>query len=77
MKVGLFRKPLLAGLGLVALILGGLWIGQGLNLIQGSTMTGDPKWFVIGSILALLGVLLMFLGFGGSHRDPNGPPGQH
>lgn len=77
MRRGPFKNPLLAGLGVLALIIGGTWIGQGLNLIPGSFMTGDPKWFVIGSIVALVGVLLIFLGLGGSRRDPNGPPGQH
>lgn len=77
MRLGPFKNPLLTGLGVLALIIGGTWIGQGLNLIPGSFMTGDPKWFVIGSIVGLVGLLLIFLSLGGSRRDPNGPPGQH
>jgi hypothetical protein len=77
MRVGPFKNPLLAGLGVLALLIGGTWIGQGANLIPGSVMTGDPKWFVIGAIVFGAGVLLIVLGIGRSGRDPNGPPGQH
>ncbi len=77
MRIGPFTNPLMAGLGALALLIGGTWIGQGLNLIPGSFMTGDPTWFVIGSIVFLGGVLLILLGLGRFGRDPNGPPGQH
>ena len=71
------KQPLIAGLGVLALLIGGTWLGQGINLIPGSVMTGDPRWAVIGSIVLLVGVLLIYVGVGGSRRDPNGPPGQH
>lgn len=77
MRVGPFTNPLLAGLGLLALVIGGTWIGQGLNLIPGSFMTGDPTWFVLGAIVFLAGVLLILRSLGRSRHDPNGPPGQH
>ncbi|CAA9411649.1 MAG: hypothetical protein AVDCRST_MAG75-2791 [uncultured Propionibacteriaceae bacterium] len=77
MRLGPFTNPLMAGLGVAGLLIGGTWIGQGLNLIPGSFMTGDPTWFVIGSIVFLGGVLLLLLGLGRFGRDPNGPPGQH
>ena len=77
MRIGPFTNPLMAGLGVLGLLIGGTWIGQGLNLIPGSFMTGDPTWFVIGSIVFLGGVLLILLGLGRFGRDPNGPPGQH
>ena len=48
--------------GVIALVVGGIWVGQGLNLIPGSFMTGDTKWFVIGLIVAVVGVLLVVLG---------------
>ena len=49
----------LAVVGVVAILLGGLWIGQGSNLIKGSAMTGESKWLVIGAIVLLAGVLLI------------------
>lgn len=35
----------------LALLLGLVWIGQGIGLIKGSFMTGDPTWAVIGAIV--------------------------
>ena len=32
-------------------LLGLVWVGQGVGLIRGSFMTGDPKWAVIGAVL--------------------------
>lgn len=48
--------------GVLAVVIGGVWIGQGLNLIPGSFMTGDKKWFVIGTIVAVIGIILLALG---------------
>jgi hypothetical protein len=59
---GRLRRPILIGLGVLAILIGLVWVGQGLNLIPGSVMTGDPKWFVIGAIVAVVGVLLIFVG---------------
>lgn len=58
------RKTALTGVGVAAILVGLLWVGQGLNLIPGSFMTGDRKWFVIGAIVALVGVLLVLAGRG-------------
>jgi hypothetical protein len=54
--------------GVIAVVVGGIWVGQGLNLIPGSFMTGDTKWFVIGLIVAVVGILLVVLGL----RRPKG-----
>lgn len=71
------RRPLIFGLGLVAILIGLVWLGQGLNLIPGSFMTGDPTWAIIGAITLVAGLAIAFLGYGrGSVKDPNGPPGQ-
>jgi hypothetical protein len=42
------------------LIIGCIWILQGINILPGSFMTGDIKWAVFGAILALLGAGLVF-----------------
>jgi len=35
-------------LAVIMLLVGGVWIGQGLGFIKGSFMTGDMHWFWIG-----------------------------
>jgi uncharacterized membrane protein HdeD (DUF308 family) len=49
-------KLLLTILGALAVLLGVVWILQGLNVLPGSFMTGDMKWAVYGAILALVGI---------------------
>lgn len=56
--------------GVIALLLGGLWIGQGLNLIPGSFMTGNQMWFWIGLVLAVVGLVLIVAGL---RRRPGRP----
>lgn len=64
MATGRQRRLAPLVLGVAAIAIGLLWVGQGLNLIPGSFMTGDPTWFVIGAVVTLVGVLLVFLGRG-------------
>ena len=40
--------------GAALFVVGAVWLGQGLNVIQGSFMTGSTFWAVVGG-LALLG----------------------
>lgn len=61
MPSGRNKKVLLTVLGVLAILIGAVWMGQGLNLIPGSFMTGDPTWFVIGAVVALVGLLLVFV----------------
>lgn len=42
--------------GVLAVLLGGVWILQGINILPGSFMTGDIKWAVYGAILAAAGI---------------------
>jgi hypothetical protein len=48
--------------GLIALVLGGIFAGQGANLIPGSSMTGDRTWLYIGAVLAVVGLIVLILG---------------
>lgn len=48
-------------LGLLLLMVGGVWVGQGLGYIRGSFMTGQKLWLGIGIACALSGLLLMGL----------------
>lgn len=36
-------------------LLGAVWLGQGLGYVRGSFMTGQPMWAWIGALLVLLG----------------------
>jgi hypothetical protein len=53
--------PWLTG-GLLALVLGALWTLQGLNLLGGSSMSGQTMWAVIGPIVAIAGLVLIIIG---------------
>jgi hypothetical protein len=48
--------------GVLALGVGAVWIGQGMNLIPGSVMSGDRTWLLIGIIVGVVGVVLVGLG---------------
>jgi hypothetical protein len=44
----------------IALILvGGVWFFQGVGVIEGSFMTGEALWAVIGGVCVVLGVVLL------------------
>jgi F0F1-type ATP synthase assembly protein I len=47
--------------GIVALLVGAVWIGQGLGYIPGSFMSGDPFWAAMGVLLAIAGGVLIAL----------------
>lgn len=49
----------LIGIGLVCILLGGVWTLQGIGVIGGSFMTGSGTWLVIGLVVALAGVMLI------------------
>ena len=46
-------------LGVLFLLMGCVWFLQGINIIPGSFMTGQPKWAVYGGLLALAGITLL------------------
>lgn len=46
--------------GVICLLLGLLWIGQGVGLLPGSFMTGDKTWAVIGLVLVVVGGWLLW-----------------
>jgi len=56
-------------IGGLAILVGGVWIGQGAGLIKGSFMTGSQTWLAIGLLCVVVGLLLIFLAL---RRRPNG-----
>jgi hypothetical protein len=51
-------KSGLVVVGALILLAGGVFAGQGLGFIPGSYMTGDMKWFWIGSGMIVVGLAL-------------------
>ncbi len=51
------RGRLITAVSLV--VLGLIWIGQGLGLLRGSSfMTDEPFWAAVGAVVAVAGLLL-------------------
>lgn len=46
-------------LGVLSLLVGSVWILQGLNVLPGSFMTGQTKWAIYGGLLATMGIGLL------------------
>ncbi|HEX3227226.1 MAG TPA: hypothetical protein VHQ89_14100 [Gaiellaceae bacterium] len=46
-------------LGALLVVTGAVWLGQGLDLIQGSFMTGSTFWAVVGGLCVVSGLGLL------------------
>jgi hypothetical protein len=46
--------------GIVIILLGGLWILQGSNIIPGMAMSGSGEWLVIGAMLVIFAIGLLY-----------------
>ena len=55
-------------LGVLAVLVGIVWTLQGLNVLKGSGMSGQPMWAIIGPILAIVGLALVGVGAGIGRR---------
>jgi hypothetical protein len=54
---------LLFALGGLFVVVGVIWLGQGVGLIGGSFMTGEAVWAVIGGFCIVLGAYVVRAGF--------------
>jgi hypothetical protein len=54
----------------VLFLTGVVWIGQGANLIQGSTMTGSTLWAVMGIVCVAGGLFLLGWPWRQSRSEP-------
>jgi hypothetical protein len=59
------RKTLPVTLGILMVVIGGIWTLQGLGYVKGSAMTGVELWAILGPLVAGLGVALAYVGFRG------------
>ena len=63
-------------IGGLAVLVGGVWVGQGAGFIKGSFMTGSSTWLAIGVLCLVVGLFVIFLslrprsGRGASDRLP-------
>lgn len=45
--------------GVVLFLTGAVWIGQGTDLVTGSSMTGSTFWAVVGALCVVAGLVLL------------------
>ena len=53
-------KIALSVLGVLLVLMGGVWFLQGVNILPGSIMTGDIRWAINGSIAIVIGAGLLW-----------------
>jgi hypothetical protein len=53
-------KTLLSIIGVLVALAGLVWFLQGINLLPGSYMTGDPQWAINGAIAMVIGGALFW-----------------
>ena len=53
-------KIALKVIGVLVFLAGGVWFLQGINILPGSYMTGNPQWAINGGIAMIIGVGLFW-----------------
>jgi len=48
-------------IGIILLVIGGIWFLQGVGVLPGSFMSGSSRWAVIGGVMGTVGLVLMFI----------------
>ena len=56
--------------GVLCLLMGGVWFLQGINVLPGSFMTGQTKWAIYGGLLVVAGIGVLV----GANRRRSAPP---
>ena len=54
-------RMLMTIVGVLLVLIGGVWILQGINVLPGSFMTGQTKWAIYGALAAVAGIVLIVL----------------
>lgn len=47
--------------GVLLVLMGVVWILQGINVLPGSFMTGQTRWTIYGALTAVAGIVLIVL----------------
>ena len=50
-------RTVLLIVGVLIDVVGAIWLLQGLNLLGGSPMSGEPFWAIMGGVLIVIGTL--------------------
>ena len=45
--------------GVLLILMGVVWILQGINVLPGSFMTGQTKWAINGAVAVVIGIALL------------------
>ena len=53
-------KAILKVIAILLMLSGVIWALQGLNILPGTFMRGDPQWIINGAITALIGAGLFW-----------------
>lgn len=56
-------------IGVLLVVVGGVWFAQGINLLGGSPMTGEIIWAVVGAPMIFVGALLIRASRGSRRTD--------
>ena len=52
-------KPFMTLISILLTLAGGTFFLQGINILPGSFMTGDPRWAVNGAVMIVVGLGLI------------------
>ena len=52
-------SPLPRAIGVVCVVVGGVWLLQGIGVAQGSVMSGKATWAVIGVVVMVGGIVVL------------------
>jgi hypothetical protein len=58
-------------IGVLLILVGGVWFFQGIDLLGGSFMSGQAIWAVIGVIAVIAGAALILSGVRGPRPTPD------
>ena len=63
-------KIILTIIGILLVLMGGVWILQGIDALPGSFMTGQIRWSIYGGVAVIAGIGLIVLANKKKRRPP-------
>ncbi|MGI5215358.1 hypothetical protein [Plantactinospora sp. CA-290183] len=63
--------------GLLGVVVGALWTVQGLGYLDGSAMSGERLWVVVGPVVGVAGLVMLVVGLRLRRRADPGPGPRH
>lgn len=61
-------NPMRRVVGVVMVMVGGVWFFQGIGVAQGSVMTGQSFWAFVGAVLVIGGIAILYRAHGAAKR---------